>query len=816
MKNNEYNKVRVTNENVKNTPEFVGVPKTDSAAYIEATSGYKDELNSRRTNNDKIEEIGVHKQKKTAFTRQDYKKVQHGPTHLASTAGHTVVAATTVSVTAIAVVVVGTTIIDEYVEELDPIVYLESDISTDSISFRFTMPSKLLNYEQEVDPGTTEPEYYDTTNVKAMVYNEGYMDDQYVMEIGEYNEDPYNYLEGWMGFYGLTPNTNYTLCIYLEHVRSYPQGKDDEVLGLDNLSYRNFSTKPIPSNLITFTSLSADSNSVSFEFRVHPTTVGVDVGETQIDPNHVALFAEINDSTNEYYDSLMIQSIVKERESDYLLCYGSFSNLRFSTTYTIKISQSREQEYALLGQTTFTTSGSIGQFMTPQATSTTLNIQLVMPNDYAYGSDETPGSTPEISRIYVLAKDIGGMQQQSYVTDYYIYDDNHVIGTASFDNLYPSTTYTLEAYSIDYQDMVLASTTARTADTSGVFNGVTISESVSFYAHQFDVTLDYVDDGTVYSNFVLTFKDNTWTTLGSFELQATTDGQHLEVEKDTSQPTEAYTFGLHQVSYYSLSVYNNELQQTEILVDDTEFTFTDTDRTQFIGQGLYSPFKVQMSMVVGNQCIMPIRLDFVDDAHNWGESFSISIENENATLTAQLERTTEWQYAELTGQSFASHLGEEFTVEILDQFGNPQLNSTNQVVELADENEIFDIKLLDLDSNNSITFSNNDRQFDYQAYYLYPNSITADDLTIVFQDANDSSYEFVFTLGADSYPSATTLSRVLDQPYYMPSGVQIDTYQNIVSAYGNRTYKVYARYLPQSGTTQQEKLLYEDVTFIFE
>ena len=90
MKNNEYNKVKVTNETGKGTPEFVGVPKTDSAAYIETAKAYKDELNSRKTNNDNIEEIGVNTKKKTAFTRNDYKKVQHGPTHLASTAGHTV------------------------------------------------------------------------------------------------------------------------------------------------------------------------------------------------------------------------------------------------------------------------------------------------------------------------------------------------------------------------------------------------------------------------------------------------------------------------------------------------------------------------------------------------------------------------------------------------------------------------------------------------------------------------------------------------------------------------------------------------------
>ena len=193
MKNNEYNKVKVSNENARNVPEFVGTPKVDSAAYIETAKSYKDELNSRRVNNDNIEEIGVNTKKKTAFTRNDYKKVQHGPTHLASTAGHTVVAATSVTVTAIAVVVVGTAIIDEYVEDLDPIVYLESNISTDSIDFRFTMPSKLLSSQQEVDPDF-DPGYSDSTNVKAMVYNDAYMDDQYVMEIGEYSDDTINYL----------------------------------------------------------------------------------------------------------------------------------------------------------------------------------------------------------------------------------------------------------------------------------------------------------------------------------------------------------------------------------------------------------------------------------------------------------------------------------------------------------------------------------------------------------------------------------------------------------------------------------------------
>ena len=813
MKNNEYNKVKVNNENVRNAPEFVGVPKTDSAAYIETSKPYRDELNSRKTNNDKIEEIGVHDKKKGTYVKQDYKKVQHGPTHLASTAGHTVVAATTVSVTVIAVVVVGTAIIDEYVEELDPIVYLESNISTDSIDFRFTMPSRLLRYNQEDEDPETEPEFEDYTNVKAMVYNEDYMDDQYVMEIGEYEDDPVNYLEAWMGFYGLTPNTNYTLCIYLEHVRTYMDDKEEEVLGVDNLSYRSFSTKPIPSNLITFTSVSADSTSVSFEFRVHPKTLGIEEVDPyyQPDPYSLALFAEIT-NTEGYYDSLMIENISTERESEYLICYGSFSGLYPSTTYTIKIMQSREQEYAFLGQTTFTTNTSIGHFETIDAQATSLMIPLVVPNEYANDGQSPAGS---VSSVYVTIADIGGYSDTAYIEEWTTFDANNMIGTVTFRELYPSTYYEIEAYaSIDNDSVLLAMTSVYTAASSAGFTSITINDTTSFYSHQFDVRLNYSDDGTVYSNFALTFKDNTWNTLGTIELQATTDSQTVEVGQDATQGAVAYDFDLGQVYYYSLSVYNNELRQTELLVDDTEFTFTDTDQTQFNGQGLYSPFKVQLQPTAGNQCVMPLRLDFVDDAHNWGESFSIDLEyGGNVVMSASLERTTEWQYAEFTGQSISNFLGQEFDVVINDANGNPQLSSNNQVIDRATENEVFDVKLLDLE-NGTIVFNENDTEFDYKAYYLYPDSGVT--MYLVFQDTTVTTDEFIFSMNIATYPSAQSGYNLLDAIYDGPTGSQYGSYSEIANTYGNRTFNVYVRYLPQSGGSEVNKLLYEGITFTFE
>jgi hypothetical protein len=268
------------------------------------------------------------------------------------------------------------------------------------------------------------------------------------------------------------------------------------------------------------------------------------------------------------------------------------------------------------------------------------------------------------------------------------------------------------------------------------------------------------------------------------------------------------------VSYYSLSVYNNELRQTELLVDDTAFTFTDTDQTQFNGQGLYSPFKAQVQMTTGDQCVMPVRLDFVDDAHNWGEYFTIDVEyNSQVVMTAQLERTTDWQYAEFTGQSITDYLGQEFDIYINDANGNPQLNSNNQIIDMAEENEVLDVNLLDLE-NGTITFNENDLEFNYKAYYLYPDSSVT--MYLVFQDTTVTTDEFIFSMNISTYPSAQNGYNLLSAPYDGPAGSQYGSYSEIASTYGNRTYNVYVRYLPQSGGSEVNKLLYEGITFNFE
>lgn len=808
MKNSEYNKVKVTNENAKNVPEFVGTPKVESAAYFESSKAYKDELNSRRTNNDKIEEIGVNSKKKNGFAKQqDFKKVQHGPTHLASTAGHTVVAATTVSVTAIAVVVIGTTIIDEYVEELDPIVYLESDIGTDSISFRFTIPNRLLGYYQEDTPETQE--FYDYTKIKAMVYNENYKDDQYVEEIGSFEDDPDNYSEGWMGFYDLIPNTNYTLCIYLEHTRMYPDTQMEEFLGTDNLSYRTFSTKPIP-NYVEFVYLEGDSSSVSFEYRVSPTVIGATPGDLQPNPDQLAMYVEITDAEG-YWDQVFVDNIQKERETDYLRCFGSFSGLHPSTTYTLKVYQSREQEYALLGQTKYTSGSSIGHFDTPSTMPTEIFVPLIVPNEYA-SNGESPAGT--VNSVYVTIDDYASYTMTYYCSDFNTYDDSHSICGVSFSNLYPDTQYRLIAYAnIANDNIILAETAVRTNPSEAEFMGITIDPEASFYSHQFTATLSYKDDGSVFGDFVLTFKDSNYNELGTIPMEATTEPQLLEVGQSGAQGQAEYDFYLGSVAYYTLTAYNDDYETTQTLVDNEAFTFSDTDVTGF--NGVNSPYIVQLSPTTGSECVMPVKLDFVDDAHNYGEQFTIEISNTNLTMTATLERSTEWQYANLTGQYISRYMGEEFDVTIYDGNGNPQCLISNQTVDQnSSTNEIYGVKLTYL-NNNNLNFDENNLTFDFQAYYLFADD-SAGSMQLIFQDSTDSSYEFTFTMSVSSYPSDQVGSCLLSEPFDGPAGTSYETYSDIVNAYGNRSFDVYARYYTRDGSIHTPILVYEGVTFSFE
>ena len=618
-----------------------------------------------------------------------------------------------------------------------------------------------------------------------------------------------------MGFYGLTPNTNYTLCIYLEHVRWYADDKDEEVLGVDNLSYRTFSTKPIPSNLITFTSVSADSTSVSFEFRVHPSTLGVEVDPYyQPDPYSLALFAEINDSSGSYYDSLMIENISTERESEYLICYGSFSGLYPSTTYTIKIMQSREQEYAFLGQTTFTTNTSIGHFETINVGSTTLMVPLVVPNEY--GND---GQSPVGYNVYVTAEDIGGNGDTKYIQQWSTFDADHMIGMVTLENLYPATYYEIDAYaSLDNDTILLAHTSVYTENSNGSFSGITINENASFYSHQFEVSLNYYDGGNVYQDFALTLKDAYWDTLGTFELRATTNTQTLQVDQSATQGAVGYEFDLNQVAHYSLSVYNNDYRETQTL-DEGDVAFVNTDTSEITG--VQSDWAMDLLMTTGAG-ILPIKLDLVDTAHSWDGGLTIKFEYGGNEYTSSLNNSSFWQYANISGTDLASVADgyNSFSLTIIDPNDNNAVvyeHSESVYLDIPDINKFTAVDLNGLMQNSetgyyTIGITEYDTDVGYTPYYI-ANVANAFSPTLVFrQQGTGEEYTYNMSIGSD--PTGTAMIFSLYSIMDAPVGSMWQDYNDLKDNYDGKMFDIYVVYSEDSNN-DTEFLVCEDFYFTF-
>ena len=356
MKNNEYNKVKVTNEK-GSAAEFVAVQGAETTFYVEnKTTPYKDELNSRATNNDKIEEIGVGKNRKaSAIKKEDYKKIKQGTVHLSSTAGHMVVAATTISV-AVVGTMVGLDILTGLEEEQAELAtFSDSEIGIDYVRFNFVVANQHLSY---YDEGAGEsPAGSDTFDLSMAVFatltNENYYRKEEIVEYGPYEQD-----EDYTEFYGyiepLAPKTSYELTLTLcfgnyEEVEDPATGDwNEEFVPVitKHLARRVFETKPVPT-LVTFTLIDPSYNDVMIRFKVAKSTINY--GEAMEN----SVFVEL---TNEegYYDSYYVQSF-RDEGGDTVSGEASFSNLSPSTKYTVSVKMSTETAYVTLGATTFST-----------------------------------------------------------------------------------------------------------------------------------------------------------------------------------------------------------------------------------------------------------------------------------------------------------------------------------------------------------------------------------------------------------------------------------------------------------------------------
>ncbi len=216
MNNNEYNSVKITNEKGNSSFEFTKSQNAEFTSFSDNKQQNKDELNSRHTVNDSVEENVIHKGAK----KQDYKKMKEGPTHLASSAGHAVVAASTVSVAVVAVAI-GINVIVPSGEQLVNFSSESVEITANEIFLPFEMSydyvsETLLTYDSKpVD----DPNAQGAVRAEADVYfpcfrasiTDGIMTEYQELTFEDDIENRISY--SYLHFQDLLPDTYYSICI---------------------------------------------------------------------------------------------------------------------------------------------------------------------------------------------------------------------------------------------------------------------------------------------------------------------------------------------------------------------------------------------------------------------------------------------------------------------------------------------------------------------------------------------------------------------------------------------------------------------------
>ena len=780
MKNNEFNNVKISNEKSTVGSEFTVLPKFEHTSVAETAKQYKDELNSRKINNDDISATSFKNRDKRTGLKKDYKEIKQGTTHLASTAGHAVIAATTVSIAVVATVV-GFDIIQDNSKK-DLIVFVNSEIGTNSISFSFLMPIKLMSYDEAEQTGGDM-----SIDVIAKITNSDYESDDIYFDWKDYDEDYYLFDSGIIG--GLNPGTDYALTVNLYKTYYLPD-QDEPVEVITELAFRSFTTKTIAREAF-FNILSTTCDMVDFEVRVLPSVVNYSTEEPITEPDYLYIELEKNGKViDEYWG----QGVYEEGDDGYLISYGSFSNLDPANYYTmVAYVTGRDQETRQIAAIGFSTSMPEVDFLTIEAGSNSVDFSFIIPNTYL---DEMGPTGSTSNNVYVVITNDSGYYYTSYISDYRSYDDNNSLGIGSFSQLNPDTLYKLRVYvTMETENRLLGIASFTTLEASYGFRSIDIQDEISFYQHEFNVTLNYYDTGetTAYSDFALTLKNNNYSTLGTLSLAAQTTEQTVSVPASIE---------LTNVYYYSLAVYNNLLGTTQTLVENEEITFIDTDETTF--NGFDSPYAFIGSSSGG---YLPIKLDFVDTAHNYDDGFTLTASAFN-NFTADLEATTDWQYAVLTGDALSRYSGDTFEIVITSKADGTTLYSESSVLnEDTNFTEFYSFEFTDTDVEQ------NDTTISFKSVYLYgyTNASFVPQLLLVNRTTGD---QFLYELPVTNVPTNAEMQIELQRPISGPDGATFSPYSALAQTLGDM-YDVYIRYEYNSSTDTPDKLFCEDVTFNF-
>lgn len=674
-------------------------------------------------------------------------------------------------------------------ERTASVVFENVESGRDNVDFTFTVDKADIDY----DP-TGTPAVKFEVNSK----DETYYDDSWAESFEEVDD---NTVRGTGSFTGLTPNLDYKLSISLS--------TEGELVSLGETSFDTFheftfQKKPSadPSDTSTNITISMRTSYIGF----------VSQEETPDVINQLYItVAKVGSSETSRYQ---FNSLSKyEGDPKYVLATSLIGNLSSGTSYTLSVYYQPDNENPeLLDTANFTTTGDYTGFSwgSIETTSDGAEVSFNVSSTYLdYDSDPT-GTLRSLSIEVRNGADVNYVALNALNPD----SGDNLIGTATISGLASGNTYSLTLVrNVDgtYQT-IGESTTLELESTDPAFNGATIPTEVSFYSHQFTITLDFVDDPDNPQYDMLSiqlynsnYDDPDKSNLGSpISLESVTTEQTITLPYTEDGGEIHYDFEFNEIGSY-------EILATQVEIYHADITFTDTDDPGVVN-GLNSDYLIAIASA--DEFTLPVQLLYTDDYDKFRSFYVKLFPTDGVTSEVTAGASKEEDYQNLTFSDASSVItyiqnagadGAEFNVKIYnyDDQSNPLWESDPNdpaYIKEADTNIVYGGSLLSTDLSQDST------SVQFSLAYVAPVQ-TPTNPQIKFVDTSDSSLVYSYDFNFQNYPSVNMTSPA------MSTGSTINDYASLKAAFEGKTFDVVISYY--DGTSQTTKTIQTGVSFTF-
>ncbi len=662
----------------------------------------------------------------------------------------------------------------------------------DNVEFSFTVEKTDIDY----DPTTVPAIHYEVRSTDGTYY-----DDSWAESFVEVDD---NTVRGTGSFSGLTANIAYELVVSLS--------TETGVIELGKKSfdtYHEFKFQKKPSADVSDTS-------TNFTISMKASYIGyISDEETPDVISHLSISVVEKDGgtpTTHRFASLSTYA-------EYVIApSGEIGNLTPGTTYTVSVYYLPDNEDPeLLGTEEFTTSGVNPGFSwgTIESTPSTASISFNISSTYLdYETDPTAAA----SSLYIDVND-GSSHVASLGLDRLTPGTgDNLVGTANASNLTSGTTYTITLYrTVGASSVVIGQPTTFETDVPA-FNGAAIPTEVSFYSHQFKITLDFVDDPSnpQYDNLSIQFYDDVYSSADKYALgTAPISLASVTTEQTFSLPYTVdggelyYDFDFDAIGSFEIFA-NQSGTQTSVYHED--ITFIDTDDPG-VFNGLESDYLISIDASSGD-FILPVKLLYTD-VYDKFKSFYVQLcptDGVTPSISAEASKEENYQNLTYTGNDATSVItyiqnggasGAEFNVKVyhFDDQQHPIWESSETVnIKVADTNIVYGGSLL------STELSQDSTSVQFGISYVAPVQAPTNP-QIKFVDTSDSSLVYSYDFNFQNYPSVDMTNPT------MSTGSTITDYASLKAAFEGKTFDVVISYY--DGTSQTTKTIQTGVSFTF-